>query len=263
MNSANTIDAVLIDVAGVIHNSGVPIRGSVEAINSLREAKIPFRLVTNTTSKSVAQIRSTLALMNVSVRQDELITATQATVAFLKANSLRPYLLVSDEIRAEFESVESCDPNCVVIGDAGNDLCFQSLNEAFRVLDVIDDSQLIAMGGNKFYRAIDGKLSLDILPFAEMLSYATGKAIIVTGKPNAAFFDAAVKTVCEPESRSRCYMVGDDLESDVGGALDYGMNGVLVRTGKFKEAQLKNSSVQPTAIFDDLWDFVRSIVNVV
>ena len=30
-------------------------------------------------------------------------------------------------------------------------------------------------------------------------------------------------------------MVGDDVETDVGGAIDAGLAGVLVRTGKYRE----------------------------
>ena len=34
-------------------------------------------------------------------------------------------------------------------------------------------------------------------------------------------------------------MVGDDVESDVGGALRAGMAGILVRTGKFREESVR------------------------
>ena len=49
-------------------------------------------------------------------------------------------------------------------------------------------------------------------------------------------------------------MVGDDVESDVGGALAAGLAGVLVRTGKYRDDALSVSGVQPTATLDSIAD---------
>ena len=49
-------------------------------------------------------------------------------------------------------------------------------------------------------------------------------------------------------------MVGDDVESDVGGAKALGMRGVLVRTGKFEEKTLAVADPQPDAVIDSIAD---------
>lgn len=49
-------------------------------------------------------------------------------------------------------------------------------------------------------------------------------------------------------------MVGDDVESDVGGALDAGLSGVLVRTGKYREDAVRASDIHPTAVVDSIAD---------
>jgi ribonucleotide monophosphatase NagD (HAD superfamily) len=49
-------------------------------------------------------------------------------------------------------------------------------------------------------------------------------------------------------------MVGDDVESDIGGALDAGLDGILVRTGKYREDALRASGLQPTAVVDSIAD---------
>ncbi len=48
-------------------------------------------------------------------------------------------------------------------------------------------------------------------------------------------------------------MVGDDVEADVGGAMDAGLPGILVRTGKFRHDAL-TARVTPTAIVDSIVD---------
>jgi phospholysine phosphohistidine inorganic pyrophosphate phosphatase len=51
----------------------------------------------------------------------------------------------------------------------------------------------------------------------------------------------------------RGIMVGDDLEADVGGAMAAGLPGVLVRTGKYRQDELK-ARITPTAIVDSVKD---------
>ena len=49
-------------------------------------------------------------------------------------------------------------------------------------------------------------------------------------------------------------MVGDDVEADVGGAMDAGLAGILVRTGKYREDLVEESGVDPTATVDSIAD---------
>jgi ribonucleotide monophosphatase NagD (HAD superfamily) len=84
------------------------------------------------------------------------------------------------------------------------------------------------------------------------LEFATGKKAQVTGKPSKAFFDAAVATLGVPASSVA--MVGDDLWSDVEGAQQAGLQGWLVRTGKFREDLLRGASVRPDLILASVAD---------
>jgi ribonucleotide monophosphatase NagD (HAD superfamily) len=47
-------------------------------------------------------------------------------------------------------------------------------------------------------------------------------------------------------------MVGDDVESDVGGAKAAGLRGVLVRTGKFREETLAAAEPQPDGVVESI-----------
>jgi ribonucleotide monophosphatase NagD (HAD superfamily) len=49
-------------------------------------------------------------------------------------------------------------------------------------------------------------------------------------------------------------MVGDDVEADVGGALDAGLAGILVRTGKYREELVRERGIEPTATVDSIAD---------
>ena len=49
-------------------------------------------------------------------------------------------------------------------------------------------------------------------------------------------------------------MVGDDIESDIGGALRAGLATILVRTGKYREEHVRASGIQPTVLVGSIAD---------
>lgn len=56
-------------------------------------------------------------------------------------------------------------------------------------------------------------------------------------------------------------MVGDDINSDVGGAQKCGIRGVLVKTGKYTPQNLNHPSVKPDLIAKDLFHAVDSFLS--
>ena len=82
------------------------------------------------------------------------------------------------------------------------------------------------------------------------LEYATGRPAYVVGKPARGFFDEALRDA--GIAAGDALMVGDDVESDIAGALAAGLRAVLVRTGKFREDALAASGVDPTAVIADI-----------
>ena len=71
------------------------------------------------------------------------------------------------------------------------------------------------------------------------------------GKPSKAIFDEIVAST--PFSAYECLMIGDDPLGDVQGALDAGLQGCLVRTGKYQpedENQLKGEALVLDSITD-------------
>jgi ribonucleotide monophosphatase NagD (HAD superfamily) len=89
-------------------------------------------------------------------------------------------------------------------------------------------------------------------PFVTALEYATGKEAVCIGKPAPGFFAAALEGLRIPASET--VMVGDDIETDIGGAQRCGIQGILVRTGKFREETLATSGVCPELVIDSFAD---------
>ena len=55
-------------------------------------------------------------------------------------------------------------------------------------------------------------------------------------------------------------MIGDDIVSDVGGAQNAGIKGILVKTGKYREEIAEKSQVTPDGIIDSIFD-LKSILT--
>ncbi len=72
------------------------------------------------------------------------------------------------------------------------------------------------------------------------------------GKPSAPFFHAAAADMGLTPSRTA--MVGDDIESDVGGAQKAGLAGILVKTGMYRSHLAAASSVRPDAVVPSIAD---------
>ena len=117
---------------------------------------------------------------------------------------------------------------------------------------------LYSLGKGKFYRE-DGELTLDVGPFTAALEFATEKDAKVVGKPATAFFLTALNDIgCNP---SDAIMIGDDIVSDVGGAQNCGIQGVLVRTGKYRHSDENHPNVSPNSIVDNLSQFVNLLLS--
>ncbi len=74
---------------------------------------------------------------------------------------------------------------------------------------------------------------------------------MVLGKPARAFFEQGLARLGTDAAETA--MVGDDVVGDVGGAQDAGLAGVLVRTGKFRAADLEGG-IEPAAVLDSIAD---------
>jgi phospholysine phosphohistidine inorganic pyrophosphate phosphatase len=253
MLAEGVLPAVLLDIDGVLHVGEEPIEGAIAAVAELRSVT-GMRFVTNTTSKSRGQIVEQLRRLGFEVDTEEVLTPAALAVRHCRERGHRSVkLLVAAALREDLAELTEASgdghADAVVLGDLGASFTAEVLNDAFRVL--MDGAELVALQHNRYWRRADG-LALDVGAYAAALEYATGHEAVVVGKPDREFFIAALAELGSLPQKT--VMVGDDVEADVGGAIDAGLLGVLVRTGKFREDALAGSDVTPTEIIDSIAD---------
>ena len=226
---------VLLDVDGVLHVGWRAVPGAGLALAALDLAGLPYRLLTNTTTVSRATLGERLRALGLPVADDALLTAPLATADYLQRRypGARCFVIakgdVADDLRAAGVELvaDEGDADVVVIAGAEEELTYDRLNRAFRLL--LGGARLVAMHRNRAWRTETG-MSLDSGPFVRALEDAAGVRVTVVGKPSPTFFRQGVRALGVPPREVA--MVGDDAANDLASARRLGLRTVLVRTGK-------------------------------
>jgi HAD superfamily hydrolase (TIGR01458 family) len=241
--------AILLDVDGVLHVSGEPIPGAVDAVRRLRADGHRLRFVTNSTTMSRRELAERLRSMGFALDDDELQTTGGVAARVLAGK--RVLALTMPGILDDLEGLQLIGMNAdaVLVGGADETeepnriYSYLNLNRAF--LELLAGAELYCLHRNRWWQTAEGP-RLDAGAIVAGLEYASGTEATVLGKPSPAYFGAALEALdADPDMT---WIVGDDLEGDMGGGQALGMRTVLVRTGKFRPDDLDHTSISPDGI---------------
>lgn len=238
------VKAVLLDLEGVLYEGDRPIEGAVAAVERLRDMGLALRYLTNTTTRSRAGVAERLANLGLVLGAEVLFTPLAAARRLLMDLEARRIRLAAPPSAAEdfagLELASSGPVDAVVIGDLYKAFDWDLLNELFVLLR--GGARLVALHKNRYCRRADG-IGLDVGPFVAALEYAADTQAVVVGKPSAAFFQLALDDM--GVTAAEAVMVGDDIDADIGGAHEAGLQAVQVKTGKYTDADLDHATVRP------------------
>ncbi|KAH8412231.1 hypothetical protein KR009_000594 [Drosophila setifemur] len=250
-----SIQAALIDLSGTLHVEDDPTPNAVQALSKLRDSGVAVKFVTNTTKDSKKTLHERLCKIGFQLEQSEIYSSLSAAVAYVESEKLNPYYLLSDDARQDFPPEDTRrHMDSVVVGLAPKAFNYDQLNKAFNVLLEQKNNQLVAIHQGKYYKRSDG-LALGPGCFVKGLEFATGCTAKVIGKPNPYFFEGALAG----RDPSTCVMIGDDANDDIVGAMSVGMQGILVKTGKYLPDVFP--SPPPTALLDNFAEAVDWIIK--
>ncbi|MGZ6269991.1 MAG: HAD-IIA family hydrolase [Candidatus Limnocylindrales bacterium] len=265
------VRGLLLDLDGVLVLKERALPGAVAAMERLERDGIPYRLVTNTSLVSRATLAGHLASVGFRVPVEHIMTAVSATAAYTaRVFRGRPlYVLAAPDARTEFEgqhlltheeaAAADAEVAAVVVGDAAEEFTPANVGAAFRL--IFRGAPLLAVHRNKWWFTAAGP-TLDAGAWVAGLEFATDRRARVLGKPAAAFFGEAVRSLGLP--RSELAMVGDDLWNDVLAGQRAGLRGVLVLTGKHGGPELERAAAgrrpaRPDAVALSLAELVAAL----
>ena len=262
------IGGVLFDIDGVLVTSWKPIPGAAEALRALVDNQIACAYLTNTTTRTRAQIADLLTDAGMAVRADEVITAAVLTADYVRDRypDARCFLVNSGQIAedmpgidieysTQFDGVRAPEaPDVVLLGGAGPEYSHLTLSWIYDWM--AQGVPVVAMHRSTAWTTTDG-LRVDTGMYLIGMEETSGRKATAVGKPAPeGFLSAASRLGVDAEEM---YMVGDDLNNDVLAAQVVGMTGVLVRTGKFRQDTLKRwaadeFAMQPNHVIDSVAD---------
>lgn len=246
------IKGLLFDLDGVLYVDNQAVDGAIEAVQKIRASGLPCRFVTNTSTLSIASLQQKLAGLGFEVDPREIISAPQATLLYLQRQP-NPVcrLLLADDVRRDFAGFKQSDTdaNFIVIGDIGDAWTYPLLNQLFKCL--MHGARLIAIHKNKFWQTAYG-LQMDIGGFIDALEYASGSKALIIGKPSPDFFKVALDDM--GIAAHEAAIIGDDIDADVGGGQQSGLQGILVKTGKYRQSYAEASAVKPDFVLASVAD---------
>ncbi|HUW95552.1 MAG TPA: HAD-IIA family hydrolase [Anaerolineae bacterium] len=248
------IRGMIFDIDGVLEYQGRVCPGAVEAIDELRNRGIVLRFLTNSTLKSRRSCAEGLRKRGFEVWDEEVITASYATAAYLR--ELRPrscWVMLEREGLDEFKDFQQDleDPEYIVVGDNRSRFDFDHLNKALRLL--LKGAKLVGMQSELTDSSL-GDTELNVGSWVGMLERASGVTAVYIGKPSPYVFDLTMKTM--GLDKSEVVMVGDRVSTDVKGAKGYGIRSALLMNGEFDEREL-DGSIKPDFLLESVSDVLE------
>ena len=260
-------DLVIFDLDGVVFLGHEPIDGAVAAINGLVDAGKPVAYATNNASRRAGEVAALLVSLGIHAVAAEVITSAQASAAILAERLATgdPVLIVGGPaLRAEISDVGLMPvsaaedrPRAVVQGYAP-DVGWTQLAEA--CVAIRNGAMWIATNADRTLPSPRGELPGNGSLVAVLTTALDRQPDLVVGKPAPRLFTTAANRI----SATRPLVVGDRLDTDVAGAIQAGMDSLLVLTGVATPADVLVAPVRsrPTWISANLRGLMGGAVRV-
>jgi glycerol 3-phosphatase-2 len=249
-------DHVVLDLDGCVWIGNACTPGAPEAVAQLRAAGKSLVFLTNDTGRSPEEYVRKLWALGLQASLEEVVSVGAAIQYILAdhADGRLAYVIGSPAIfrhvtdsghRIVNGTDRTAEADVVVI--AGHDeFDFAELRTATRA--VLAGAEMLAAGRDRTYPEEDGMVPATGAIVAA-LEYATGRTAAVVGKPEPAIFQTALDRL----GPGRTLVVGDRLDSDLGGAAAVGLDAAIVLSGVTTREQAEAASdPAPVAIAENL-----------
>ena len=257
----DSYDAVLFDLDGVIYLGPVAVPGAAEGIAELHDRGTKIGFVTNNAARPPVAVADHLVELGIPASAADVVTSAQAAAHLLidRFGTGARILAVGGEgvtvalSEAGLVPVHSADDHPVaVIQGYGFDLKWQELNEA--AIAIHNGAHWVATNIDPT-RPTDRGLVPGNGAAVAAVQMAVQSQPEVAGKPYRPLLDDTVERL----GAHHPLFVGDRLDTDVAGAVNAGLDSMLVLSGSHRAEQLISAipGERPTFVGDDLRALLR------
>jgi NagD protein len=242
-------DGYALDLDGTVYLGDRLLPGAASTVQTLREAGARVVFVTNKPLETSEQYAAKLTSLGIPAEAEDVVTAVDALVRYLRAHHPgAALLLIAEEVVAErlgqegFVVTARPEQAGVVVVSFDRTFDYAKLHAAFRAVRD-HGASIVATNPDPYCPTPDGGLP-DCAAMLAALEACTGVcAEAIVGKPSphmaAAFLD---RLGVDP---GRAAVVGDRLMTDVMMAKQVGAAGILVLTGATSADVVAGAEVKP------------------
>lgn len=238
---------IWFDAYGVLNRGCEPVAGAGETLRKLRQAGIPFCLVSNNATQSPEEIQATLGAIGIGVACEEIVTSGMVIRAFVaeKGLALLPYLWVGTPSSADCYAPNPQrfmvnHPQSVWDEDAAHYVLFSGnqdyhggLQEKILLASEMRRGLPFLLANPDLVAPLPLGLSHTVAGFTACEVNADGRhPLMGIGKPFRPVFDLAWRR-CGSPPWDQVLMVGDALETDILGGAALGVTTCLTLTGLY------------------------------
>jgi len=247
-------DGLFIDLDGVVYRGDQVIPAAPSVLERLRALNAKLLFLTNNSARTPEQVAERMQKLGVQAEPQEILTSALATAAMLRregSGGRKAYVVGERGIREALERVgievldgEPQAADLVVVGwDRSVD--YAKLKTASLLVE--RGARLIATNPDASYPASDG-LWPGAGAILSAVTTTTGATPTIVGKPGRPLFQAAT----EITGATRPLVVGDRVDTDIGGADAMEWDSLLVLSGASTPASLLETSHVPTYLARDI-----------
>lgn len=261
---------LLLDAYGVLVHAKGALPGAVELIDALNHQKKPYYILTNDASRLPASSAERFQNFGLAIEAGKIITSGSLLTAYFARHQLKekPCAVLGPQDSTRYVElagglvVDPADPfEVLVIGDESGypfletvdtvlSGLFNTFDDGAAVHLVLPNPDLIYPKAGNDFGIASGSIAL-ILEAALQRRYPFRPELkfVRLGKPHAAIFEEAA----ERSGTRNMVMIGDQLETDVRGAVEFGIDSALVGTGIANvNLQSVDKAMQPTYFLKNL-----------
>lgn len=255
-------EVLLLDAYGVLVHSEGAMPGAAELLAAIAERGKRFFVVTNDASKLPETGASRYRSFGLAIEPEQMITAG-SLLASAGLGGARCMVLGTPDTERYVERgggvivppADDAAYDAIIVGDDAGYPFLDTLDTALTVLyrhcDRGDNVRLILANPDLLYAKGEKRYGFTAGGAAMLLEAALTRryparewAFERLGKPHRPIFDEARRRA----GTDRLVMIGDQIETDIAGALDAGIDAALLETGVTRWDERADDAVQPTYV---------------
>lgn len=249
--------AYFIDLDGTVYRGKTPIPEAVKFIHNLQSnGNQPF-FVTNNSSMTQQQLQEKLAIMDIQVDTEHIISSSIAAANYI--NEFMPgkevfmigELGLEDALKSLDISITTGMADVVVLG-IDRHINYEKLATA--CLSVRAGATFLSTNSDHAFPS-----EIGFLPgngaFTKLVEHSTGVEPIYMGKPQPFMLEFIQKKY--GFSKEEMVMIGDNYQTDILTGIHMGIDTVHVNSGVNSTAEVKLQAVQPTYFLESLSEWTK------